>query len=340
MDGSAPLRVLIADDSGVSRRLLKEVLARTPNVEVVGEATNGAEAVALARRLRPDVVLMDVAMPIMDGAAATRVLVTELGIPVVAITSLDPAEESERLTQAGARAVLSKTALLQGEGEVIIRTLRKAAQSAPRRLAPQRPRSEPAVPFPVIAVAASTSGPPALRTLLAALPADLGAAVVVAQHLHHGFGAGLAQWLQTQVTLAVRVARNGMSLEPNTVYLAPDGHHLIVQGTTLATPVASADDPWRPSADRLFRSVAAACGPLAIGVVLTGMGHDGAAGAEAIRAAGGHVIVQDPEDASVTGMPRAVIERQAYDIVLPLAAMGPYLVTLVRRLQARTHARS
>ena len=326
------LRVLVADDSPISRRLLIRGLEQYEEIDIVGMADNGLEAIEMARRLQPDVVLMDVAMPVMDGETATRHLVQDLGVPVVALTSLDMEEATARMRMAGASAVLSKSALLGREMEAVVQTICEAARRGrpgpAARPEPHRPR----VPFPVVGVAASTSGPPALRALLSTLPPTFPAAVLVAQHLSDGFAESLAEWLGAYVSLPVRTARDGLRLAPSTIYLAPDGCHITLRGDTLRTPQATAQDIWRPSADRLFVSLAESCGPMAVAVILTGMGRDGTEGAVAVRKAGGKVIVQDPQDAAVTGMPRSATERGAFDIVLPLHAIGPYLVTLVRRL--------
>ena len=192
--------------------------------------------------------------------------------------------------------------------------------------------------FPVVGVAASTSGPQALRTLLSGLPADFKAAVLVAQHLSDGFVERLVAWLQQFVALPVRIAQEGMPLRAGVVYLAPDGRHITVRENRLSTPQACSNDLWRPSANALFLSMAQHWRTLSVAVVLTGMGKDGTEGALAVRQAGGRVIVQDPDDAPVNGMPRAVIERGAYDIVLPLKAIPSYLVSLVNRLSTSQHA--
>ncbi len=196
--------------------------------------------------------------------------------------------------------------------------------------ATRRPHQD--IRFPVVAIAASTSGPQALRHLLSALPEDFPAGIVVAQHLSDGFAEGLATWLRPYLAIPVQVARDMTLLRPGTVYLAPDGCHLVVRGTRIRTPKAQPDEPWRPSANHLFVSVAESFGPLSVAVVLTGMGKDGTEGAIAIKQAGGRVIVQDLADAAVIGMPKSVVESGAYDIVLPLDAMGSYLIALTHRL--------
>lgn len=329
-----PIRVLVAGDSTIAQRLLRKLLHRHEGIQVVGMVHNGMDVVKMTKHVRPDVVLMDIAMPLTNGETVTRHIVGELHIPVVGVTSLDVSQVAPRLQAAGASAVLSKSMLFQEQGIALVEALRQAASGA-RPLAVMTPArdSRPRVPFPVVAVAASTSGPQALRQLLSSLPADFAAAVVVAQHLSDGFVAGLVEWLQNHVALVVQVAEEGMALTPGHVYLAPDGHHITVHGERLAVPRAENKEPWRPSANALFRSVATWCGPLGIAVVLTGMGRDGAEGAAAVHQAGGRVIVQDPVDAAVMGMPRATIEQGTYDVVLPLRAIGPYLTTLVKRMQ-------
>jgi two-component system, chemotaxis family, protein-glutamate methylesterase/glutaminase len=339
------IKVLVVDDSDTARALLAAVLRADPGVEVVGEARDGAEAVALTQRLRPDVVTMDLHMPRLDGFAATKEIMITAPTPIVIVTSSTKASEAEGAVHAlrvGAMAVLQKppgpnapgfaeaarqlvdTVKAMSQVKVVRHWRPAPAPHRPRKLTPGGPRAA------AVAVATSTGGPAALQRLLGALPADFPAPLLVVQHITPGFTPGLVSWLNTVCDLRVKLAEHGEPLAAATVYLAPDHRHL---GVTGRTAVAVSDAPpvggFRPSGTFLFESVARAFGPAALAVILTGMGDDGVAGLRAVRQAGGRVLAQDEETSVVFGMPGAAVAANLADAVLPLDHIAPRLAELV-----------
>jgi two-component system chemotaxis response regulator CheB len=314
----ARIRVLIVDDSPVVREVLREGLSREPDIEVVGEAGDGAQAVSLATDLRPDFVTMDLLMPIMGGTDATLRIMREAPCPILVVASAP--DSTGPLVQGalagGALEVFHKPGAgfddkslhrLAGTIRRMVQVARARALAQPviRRSLPLRP-SEVAV----VGVVGSTGAPRVLRDLLAGLPADFPAPIVVVQHTERGFATALVSWLATATKLSVKLARDGDSAAPGEVVVAGDDAHVEV---TLDGRVRlrSGDivDGFRPSGTVLLSSLAVAFGRRALGIVLSGMGTDGADGLGAICAAGGTAVVEDPESAVVAGMPERALAR-------------------------------
>jgi two-component system chemotaxis response regulator CheB len=337
------IRVLVAADSRTARLLLVEVLSSDPEIEVVGQASNGVEAVELTRALRPDLVTMDLHMPGMDGLEATKEIMVSNPTPIVIVTASAAASEVEgslHALRAGALDVVQKPAgprspdFYEAVGR-LIRTVKALSQvkvvrhwrAAPAgRVVPGRGQ---AAQKPVVAVVASTGGPAALEHLLRGLPGDFAAPLLVVQHITPGFTAGLAAWLKSVSDLHVKVAEQGEPLLPHTVYLAPDGRHLgVTPPARILLSDAAPVGGFRPSGTFLFESVAA-LGRSALAVILTGMGEDGVAGLRAVRGAGGRVIAQDQQSSVVFGMPGAAVAAGLAEQVLSLDAIAARLVQLL-----------
>lgn len=342
------IRVLVAEDSLTVRELLVEILESDPEIRVVGRAKNGAEAVELAARLKPDLITMDVHMPVMDGFEATKEIMVQAPRPIILVSSSASPEDvglSFHALRAGALMVVAKpdnpqSALFDGHREQFlamvkamsqVKVVRRWAPRAPGVTPPGRPQRVPDPGLRLVAIAASTGGPAALQRILAHLPGDFPVPILVVQHIATGFVEGLANWLGTSCNLRVKVAEPGELLRERSVLLAPDGHHLGVGRDgriviTDAPPVSG----FRPSGTYLFESVAQAYGASVVAVILTGMGNDGVAGLKSVKAAGGVVLAQDEATSVVYGMPREAVAAGVVDAILPIDAVAVKLVQLAQ----------
>jgi two-component system chemotaxis response regulator CheB len=350
------IRVLVVDDSAVARKLLSTLLSRDPGIEVVGTAADGSVALDKARRLRPDVMTLDLEMPRVDGLDVLRGLDGVWDGPVLVVSAHTPRDA--QLTAAalamGAVDVVAKPAsLIEGGTEALARALIERVRAVGgRRWRRTKPSVAVAARRPVaraqarcvVALGASTGGPAALAYLLPQLPADLPAAVLIVQHMPEGFTGMLAQRLDESCALRVREARDGELLREGEVLVAPAGRQLRVRGGPTGRLLRLSDEPHAgghaPSADVLFESLAREYGPDSVGGLLTGMGEDGAAGLLELRRTGALTLAQDEESCVVYGMPRAAVLRGAVDRVLPLERMADALVAQARRVAGRVSARA
>lgn len=323
----SPIRVLVVDDSVVVRRLVSDALAESPGIEVVGVASNGKLALERMEQLKPDLVTLDVEMPVMDGLETLKALRERWPrLPVIMFSTLT--ERGGRITlealQRGASDYVTKPANV---GSVMLARERVRDELVPRihaltgRVAPQaatpQPRPTPTTPVPrgpvrppkMLLIGASTGGPNALATLFAALP-PLRVPMAIVQHMPPVFTALLADRLAAGSAHEVTEGASGTVLRAGSAVIAPGGRHLAIGGTTARPEVHVTDAPpensCRPSVDVLFRTAATSLGGAVLAVVLTGMGEDGSRGARAIREAGGEVLVQDEASSVVWGMPGAV----------------------------------
>lgn len=336
-------RVLVAEDSATARELLVEILRADPEIEVVGEAKNGLEAVEITKRLRPAVVTMDIRMPKMDGFEATRQIMIEAPTPIVIVSGISDLREVEISMHAlrlGALTVLAKppgpdAPDFDEQRRRLLQTVKSMAQVKVVRRWPERLWVEPLTPRHihartrprVVAIAASTGGPAALAHILCDMPPDFALPVLVVQHIAKGFVDGFAAWLNTAgASLRVKVAHDGEPLCPRTVYVAPDDRHLgVADESTITVSDSAPIDGFRPSGTFLFESVARTFGGAVMAVVLTGMGADGVSGLRAVRVAGGRIIVQDEDTSVVFGMPGAALSAGLADDTVPLGAIATRL---------------
>ncbi len=366
-DEARPIRVMIVDDSAVVRGLVSRWLGEVPGIEVVARHANGKLAVADVVRSAPDIVLLDVEMPVMDGLEALPLLLeARPGVKVLMVSTLTKrnAEISFKALSLGAIDYVPKPdsnfelTLSSGFRAEVIRKIKALGRArrprAPREtLAQPVPRDEAAdersqrvafsyrgyslVPPRVIAIGSSTGGPDVLGRVLAALsPALSHVPVLIAQHMPPVFTAILAERLSKATGREAKEGENGEPLKAGTIYIAPGGHHMTVLRP--ASPLLRiGDEPpvhfCRPAVDPLFRSVADTFGPAALGIVLTGMGHDGAAGARRIADAGGSVIAQDEESSVVWGMPAAAASVGACAAILPPLEIAETAAKLVLGLR-------
>jgi two-component system chemotaxis response regulator CheB len=361
---SRRIRVLVVDDSVVVRRLVSDVLSADPAIEVVGTAANGKVALAKIDQVNPDLITLDIEMPVMDGLQTLRELRKDHPVlPVVMFSTLTERGASATLDalELGASDYVTKPAnvgSVQASMEAVreqlvprirglCRHVAGVAPAAPARVAtaprvtpPATPAATPAAPrssrIDVVAIGASTGGPDALSTVLAALPGDLPVPVVIVQHMPPVFTRQFADRLDGKVALRVAEATPGMPVRPGHAVVAPGDYHLRFRGDARSGQVVAALDQGtpenycRPAVDVMMRSVVDTWRGNVLAVVLTGMGSDGARGCADVVAAGGSVVIQDEASSVVWGMPGAVVAAGLAPTVLPLTQVGPAIVERVR----------
>ena len=344
-----PIRVVVAEDSLTVRKRLVEVLSDDPDLEVVAEAADGREAIEAVERLRPDVVTLDMMMPVMTGVAAAEYIMAYCPTPILVVSASTNRGELFRTYDAlaaGAIDVLDKpngeapaqaweerlraTVKLVSRIKVITHLRARLAPAAPA--APARPAArapERARRARLVAVGGSTGSPGAVAHILRALPREFPAPILLVVHINEPFGAAFAEWLDAQSPLRVRYARDGerlASLQGATVLMAPPGRHLVVERDALRLDDGPERHSCKPSVDVLFQSIARDVGAEALACLLTGMGRDGAQGLLDLRRAGGATIAQDEATSIVFGMPREAIALGAAEQVLALREIAPALV--------------
>ena len=357
---AAPLRVLVVDDSAFNRRNIADILGGSDEIEVVGKAGDGEQALQLAISLRPDVITLDLEMPRMDGFTFLRILMSKQPTPVIVVSSYSQKENVFKALELGAldfvakpdrqfspdgpirREILNKVLLARflrppPHGTIPPRSSGRHALSDASRAAPVdgvAPRAQVSFKY-VVAIASSTGGPTALIELFGRIPERFPGAVVIAQHMPDKFTRTFAERLDKKGTLRVTEAVDGDIVTARRAYICPGGMCMDLVPTGNASPefklrvgAPSPNDRYVPSADRLLRSVALTAGARSLGIILTGMGDDGVAGARAIRDAGGTVIAESEETAVVYGMPRAAMSAGVVNQSLSLPAISEYLAQL------------
>jgi len=345
---SNKLRVLLVEDSPSVRQHIREVLLSQSDIEIVGEAGDGQQAILLCQRLRPDVVSMDMMLPGVDGQMATEAIMAHCPTPILIVSSSTNRGELLRTYEAlaaGAIEVLEKPNGHQAEGEwerrylsmlrlvARIRVITHLRARLPHPPHPTHPARQALLAAPrraVLALGVSTGGPGALVQILNALPAPAPLPLLVVMHINAVFSRGFADWLGGQSRHLVDYARGGESLAEATgrVLLAPSDMHLLLRDGRLALSAAPPRHSCRPSVDVLFESLASELGSGVAAALLTGMGRDGALGLLAIRRAGGATLAQDEASSVVYGMPREAAQLGAAERILPLDEIGPALLAL------------
>ncbi len=345
-----PLRVLVVDDSVFNRRSIGELLAQSPEIEVVGKAADGEEALRLVALLKPDCITLDLEMPRMDGFTFLRILMTKQPTPVVVVSSYSQKENVFKALELGALDFVAKSERFSDPdlgsirdilvSKVLLARSVRLGGPAPRRASASgahagQQRRERALlpPKTVIAIGSSTGGPSALMEIFTRFPASYRNAILMAQHMPDKFTRTFAERLSRRGALPVSEAVDQDVVSEGVGFVCPGRHCMeldVSERGTMKLRVSAPDerDRYIPSADRLLSSVAAGLGQRAIGVVLTGMGDDGVIGAQRIIEAGGMVIAESEESAVVYGMPGAVVRAGLASKILPLSEIAAFLAKL------------
>jgi two-component system chemotaxis response regulator CheB len=344
---SARIRVLVVDDSALMRKLIPAVLARDSSIEVVGTAMDGAFALKKIEELHPDVVTLDLEMPRMDGMETLRLIMRRAPMPVILFSthSKEGGYATLKALALGAIDFVQKpqdaaAGHLDSIADQLIEKIKVAKRAAGRKLPaavvsddPPKNKKRKLAALPpnrIIAIGISTGGPNALQYVLSQIPADFPASILIVQHMPEGFTEMFAKRLDECCAIEVQEARSGDLLVAGRVLICPGNRHVMVRRMPRGDMAVLSDGPpvngHRPSADVLFHSVAQQFGLLAVGLLMTGMGEDGAEGLGALKAAGGVTIAQSEDTCVVSGMPRAAITKGYADKVIPLEGIAAFLI--------------
>ena len=344
-----PKRILIVDDSATSREYLRHIIDQADGLEAAGTAKNGIEAIRLVQTLKPDLVTMDVQMPGMNGYDTARQIMEIFPVPIVIVSGTvktKDAVESFKIMEAGALAAIEKpagpghpnadvmiekltrTIRLMSEIKVVTRKKRPVNQTSEQNYFGKKPviKSNLITIPQVVAIGASTGGPPALNEILSKLPEDFPYPVLIVQHIATGFLPGMVKWLSESVALNVKIPNNREPVLKGHVYFAPDGCHMGINSSNQIVLTEGAPDTGViPSVSRLFSSVAKNCKEKAVGILLTGMGQDGASGLKEMNQAGALTIAHDKNSCVVFGMPAAAIKINAASQILSTEQIADFL---------------
>ena len=345
------IRVIIADDSSLARELLRSFLESDEGIEVIGEASNGRQAVDMAHALKPDLITMDLEMPVMSGLQAIEEIMYSKAIPILVVSSVANAQNALAAMGCGALEVVRKPGYSPTEAADFVAKVRMLAgvlvitrmrpRPTPRAVmtgtislpvasvaTPQTPTNRARKIF---AIACSTGGPQALTQILPALPAEFPCPVLIAQHISEGFAQGMVDWLSGLCKLPVRLAAEGDFLQAGVIHISPSEYHLrITSAHTVKLVECGERDIFHPCCDVMLDSVADAFGRQAVGIILTGMSSDGVRGIARIREQGGMTLAQDEASSVVYGMNRLAIEAGSVQKILPVEAIAPTMIQLAR----------
>lgn len=358
------IRVLLVDDSPTIREYLKMIIKTDNELEVVGVAKDGLEAVEMANNIRPDVITMDIQMPRMDGYEATRKIMEVYPVPIIIISTLmvpEQVENSFRAMEAGAVAALEKpkglghpdsdkmaskivqTIKLMSEVKVVRRysksnrhkLMETTSMSEIAEKVKKSPQSKPGKKIQLLVIGASTGGPPVIRTIFSALSNDCNCPILVVQHIAQGFLEGMVEWLKKEIPMPVHIPEDNEKALPGHIYFAPDGKNM---GINMQYDILLSDSPpengVKPSVSYLFRCAAEVFGQRSIGVLLTGMGRDGAKELKGLKDTGAVTIVQNKESSVVHGMPGEAIKLGGACHVLAPEKIGPMIQYIMRHAES------
>jgi len=350
------LRALVVDDSSFNRRTISDLLSALPGVEVIGKAADGEEALRIVLAESPDLVTLDLEMPRMDGFTFLRMLASRKPTPVIVVSGRAAKPDVFRALELGALDFIVKPTTLASPELNSIKAELAAKVNLVRQLRAPRVEARPftttgltlrvsgggderrmppdPIPRKMFVIGASTGGPPALVQVFSRLPSDLPAAFAIAQHMPERFTTTFAERLERLGGLRVGEVEGSEPVRAGRAAVCPGGRAVdVVQkgsGAWLRSVFPNGEDRYVPSVDRLFRTAAAVFGPRTVGVILTGMGDDGTKGAEAIKKAGGHVIVESEETAAIPGMPSSAVRAGYADEIIPLHAIADRIIRIAR----------
>jgi two-component system chemotaxis response regulator CheB len=330
---SGKIRVLVVDDSSLARDAIKSILESDPLIEVVGEAKDGQEGVRKALALKPNVITMDLKMPMLNGLDAIEMIMQELPTPIIVVSSMD-AKVIVKALAIGAMDFVPLDEEINVIANDLLEKVKIASKVKPLRRIKKILPSKNILPVEkksvckVVAIGVSTGGPQALQVLLSSLQSDFKAGIVVVQHISKGFIGGLAEWLRQSCSLDVQVARAGDVLKSSTIWIAPDEYNLVVDEKGV---IGLKEDVTKkllhvPSIDVMMESIADSFGSSALGVIMTGMGQDGVKGIAAIKDRGGFTIAQDEATSVVYGMNKVAVDKGFIHKVLPLDKIAEEII--------------
>ena len=335
------IRVLVVDDSPLARDMIIAILSSAPGITVAGTAANGLEAVTRVATLKPDIVTMDIEMPLLGGLEAIERIMAEHPVPILVVTALGGIHTAFAAVSRGALDLIEKPDIDPKSGQALIDKVRLLAGVDIARHLAVKVRAKTAVGRPaavgqprhngrIVAIAASTGGPLALQQILSRLPASFPAPIVISQHIAADFAQGMVEWLDNCSPLTVSVARHQEQMRAGRAYVNPPEYAMTVtnQGQIVLSDQQTCEH-YHPCCDTLLRSAAAVYGEYGVGVILSGMGDDGVAGMGAIRSSGGTTLAQDAKSSVVYGMNRLAVERGHVDRVVALDDMAADLAALV-----------
>ncbi|MBI9108402.1 MAG: chemotaxis-specific protein-glutamate methyltransferase CheB [Spirochaetales bacterium] len=336
------IKILIVDDSALIRSILKQVFSDTDDIVIAGEASNGKSGVEAVRALKPDLVILDINMPVMDGIESTRIIMAENPCPILILSSMIDADTSFRACQAGAMDVMAKPDISQYNDPVFLKNFftkirllgsKSALKEKSSRLRTDvlRPEEIEKTNIPeMIVIGASTGGPKAVRTILSGLPGDLPIPIALVQHLESGFAEGYRDWLNGATDLDVVLVNARMKCTGGKVFLAPTDRHIVVDRSGVYPDDGAKVLNQKPAVDVLFNSASSVFGSKLLGVLLTGMGSDGAMGCLSIVKAGGTTLVQDEASSVIYGMPKEAAMMGAASFVVPLDEMAGSILRILK----------
>ena len=336
------LGILVVDDSSLARGLISDIVSNEDDMYIAGEAVNGKEACGFAKKVKPNLITMDITMPVMNGLEAIEEIMATNPVPILVLTSVHDAEIAYQAIGKGALEVFCKPQLHDEDKSAFAKKIRFLAKAKVIRHIRTNKKNvlkslsdtasthkEDSSPI-VIGIASSIGGPKALVEILSNLPGDLPASIIIAQHIGKGFSSGLVHWLSELSPIQIKTAAHHEHIIQGTVYIAPDNYHISIDKQhCINLKKTQSNDLYTPSANTLLTSIAQQCKDQIIGIILSGMGNDGVEGMGLIKKSRGITIAQDQQTCVVYGMPKEAIETDCIDHVLPITHIAKKIISII-----------